>query len=134
VLVLALSTFWFRVPIAGSVSLLFALSVVFIFTSLGLGLFISTVSHTQQQAMMTTFFIMLPSILLSGFIFPIANMPRVIQWVTHVIPLRYFLVIVRGIFLKGNGIGILWPQVAALLAFGAGIFGLSALRFRKRLG
>jgi ABC-2 type transport system permease protein len=134
VLVLALSTFWFRVPIAGSVALLFALSLVFIFTSLGLGLFISTVSHTQQQAMMTTFFFMLPSILLSGFIFPIANMPQAIQWVTHVIPLRYFLVIVRGIFLKGNGIGILWPQVAVLLVFGAAILGLSALRFRKRLG
>jgi ABC-2 type transport system permease protein len=133
-LVLALSSFWFRVPIAGSVPLLFALSLVFICTSLGLGLFISTVSHTQQQAMMTTFFIMLPSILLSGFIFPIANMPQVIQWLTHVIPLRYFLVIVRGIFLKGNGFGVLWPQVAVLLVFGASILGLSALRFRKRLG
>jgi ABC-2 type transport system permease protein len=133
-LVLALSTFWFRVPIAGSVPLLFALSLVFIFTSLGLGLFISTVSHTQQQAMMTTFFFMLPSILLSGFIFPIANMPPVIQWVTHVIPLRYFLVIVRGIFLKGNRFAVLWPQVAVLLGFGAAILGLSALRFKKRLG
>jgi ABC-2 type transport system permease protein len=133
-LVLALSSFWFRVPIAGSVPLLFALSLVFICTSLGLGLFISTVSHTQQQAMMTTFFIMLPSILLSGFIFPIANMPQAIQWLTHVIPLRYFLVIVRGIFLKGNGFGVLWPQVAVLLVFGASILGLSALRFRKRLG
>ncbi|HEY5998882.1 MAG TPA: ABC transporter permease [bacterium] len=133
-LMMALSTFWFRVPVAGSVPLLFALSLVFIFTSLGLGLFISTVSHTQQQAMMMTLFIMLPSILLSGFIFPIANMPRVIQVVTHVIPLRYFLVIVRGIFLKGNGLAILWPQVAVLLGFGVGILGLSALRFRKRLG
>ncbi|MHB8836385.1 MAG: ABC transporter permease [Candidatus Methylomirabilia bacterium] len=133
-LVLALSTFWFRVPIAGSVTLLFALSTVFIFTSLGLGLFISTISLTQQQAMMTTFFIMLPSILLSGFIFPIANMPRVIQYATLMIPLRYFLVIVRGIFLKGNGIAILWPQVAVLLAFGVAILGLSTLRFRKRLG
>jgi ABC-2 type transport system permease protein len=133
-LVMALSTFWFRVPVAGSVALLFALSLVFIFTSLGLGLFISTVSHTQQQAMMTTFFFMLPSILLSGFIFPIANMPPVIQWLTHVIPLRYFLVIVRGIFLKGNGFAILWPQVAVLVVFGVAILGLSALRFRKRLG
>jgi len=133
-LVLALSTFWFRVPIAGSVALLFALSTVFIFTSLGLGLFISTISLTQQQAMMTTFFIMLPSILLSGFMFPIANMPKFIQYVTLLIPLRYFLVIVRGIFLKGNGIAILWPQVAVLLAFGVAILGLSALRFRKRLG
>ena len=121
-------------PIAGSVPLLFALSLVFIFTSLGLGLFISTVSHTQQQAMMTTFFIMLPSILLSGFIFPIANMPPVIQWVTHVIPLRYFLVIVRGIFLKGNGFAVLWPQVAVLLVFGVAILALAALRFKKRLG
>jgi len=133
-LVLALSTFWFRVPIAGSVLLLFALATVFIFTSLGLGLFISTISLTQQQAMMTTFFIMLPSILLSGFMFPIANMPRFIQYVTLLIPLRYFLVIVRGIFLKGNGLAILWPQVAMLLAFGVAILGLSALRFRKRLG
>ena len=131
---LALSTLWFRVPIAGSVPLLFALALVFIFTSLGLGLFISTVSQTQQQAMMTTFFFMLPSILLSGFIFPIANMPQLIQWVTHVIPLRYFLVIVRGIFLKGNGFAILWPQVAVLVVFGVAILGLSALRFRKRLG
>jgi ABC-2 type transport system permease protein len=133
-LVLALSTFWFRVPIAGSVPLLFALSLVFILTSLGLGLFISTISQTQQQAMMSTFFIMLPSILLSGFIFPIANMPPAIQWLTHVIPLRYYLVIVRGIFLKGNGLAILWPQVAVLALFGAAIFGLSALRFKKRLG
>jgi ABC-2 type transport system permease protein len=133
-LVLALSTFWFRVPIAGSVTLLFALSTVFIFTSLGLGLFISTISHTQQQAMMSTFFFMLPSILLSGFMFPIANMPQVIQYVTMLIPLRYFLVIVRGIFLKGNGFAILWPQVAVLLAFGVAILGLAALRFRKRLG
>jgi len=133
-LVLALSTFWFRVPIAGSVVLLFALSTVFIFTSLGLGLFISTISLTQQQAMMTTFFIMLPSILLSGFMFPIANMPRFIQYITLLIPLRYFLVIVRGIFLKGNGIAILWPQVVVLLGFGVAILSLSALRFRKRLG
>jgi ABC-2 type transport system permease protein len=133
-LVMALSTFWFRVPVAGSVTLLFALSLVFIFTSLGLGLFISTISHTQQQAMMSTFFFMLPSILLSGFIFPIANMPVAIQWLTHVIPLRYFLVIVRGIFLKGNGFAILWPQVAVLVVFGVAILGLSALRFRKRLG
>ncbi len=133
-LVMALSTFWFRVPVAGSVPLLFALSLVFIFTSLGLGLFISTISQTQQQAMMSTFFFMLPSILLSGFIFPIANMPQLIQWLTHLIPLRYFLVIVRGIFLRGNGFAVLWPQAAVLFGFGAAILGLSALRFKKRLG
>jgi ABC-2 type transport system permease protein len=133
-LILALSSFWFRVPIAGSVGLLFLLTLPFLVTSLGLGLFISTVSYTQQQAMMTTFFIMMPTILLSGFIFPIANMPWAVRAITTVIPLRYFLVIVRGIFLKGNGLAVLWPQVVALVAFGAAILGLASLRFRKRLG
>jgi ABC-2 type transport system permease protein len=134
ILVLALSVFWFRVPVAGSVPLLFALSLPFILTSLGIGLLISTVSVTQQQAMMATFFIMMPSIILSGFIFPIANMPAGIRWVTYAIPLRYFLEIVRGIFLKGNGIAVLWPQVVTLLLVGAGILNLAVLRFRKRLG
>jgi ABC-2 type transport system permease protein len=133
-LVLTVGVLWFRVPIAGSVPLLFALAAVFLLTSLGMGLFISTVSRTQQQAMMTSFFIMLPSILLSGFMFPIDNMPRVIQWLTYAIPLRYFLAIIRGIFLKGNGLEVLWPQVLALAAFGVGIMSLSALRFSKRLG
>jgi ABC-2 type transport system permease protein len=122
------------VPIAGSLLLLFALTAVFLLTSLGVGLFISTVSRTQQQAMMTSFFFMLPSILLSGFMFPIENMPRVIQWLTYIIPLRYFLAIIRGIFLKGNGFAVLWPQVAALGALGVVIMTLSALRFSKRLG
>jgi len=133
-LVLTVGVLWFHVPIAGSVPLLFALAAVFLLTSLGMGLFISTVSRTQQQAMMTSFFIMLPSILLSGFMFPIENMPRVIQWLTYAIPLRYFLAIIRGIFLKGNGLEVLWPQVLALAAFGVGIMSLSALRFSKRLG
>lgn len=133
-LVLAAAVLWFRVPIAGSVLLLFALAAVFLLTSLGGGLFISTVSRTQQQAMMTAFFFMLPSILLSGFMFPIENMPRVIQWLTYAIPLRYFLVIIRGIFLKGNGLAVLWPQAVVLLALGVGIMAMSALRFTKRLG
>jgi len=133
-LVLAVSVLWFHVPIAGSLLLLFALTAVFLLTSLGVGLFISTVSRTQQQAMMTSFFFMLPSILLSGFMFPIENMPRVIQWLTYIIPLRYFLAIIRGIFLKGNGFAVLWPQVAALAALGVVIMTLSALRFSKRLG
>jgi ABC-2 type transport system permease protein len=133
-LVLALSVFWFRVPVAGSVAVLFVLSLPFILTSLGIGLLISTVSVTQQQAMMATFFMMMPSIILSGFIFPIANMPAGIRWVTYAIPLRYYLEIVRGIFLKGNGIAVLWPQVVTLLLFGAGILNLAVLRFRKRLG
>jgi len=134
VLVLTVGVLWFQVRIAGSVPLLFLLAAVFLLTSLGMGLFISTVSRTQQQAMMTSFFIMLPSILLSGFMFPIENMPRAIQWLTYAIPLRYFLAIIRGIFLKGNGLEVLWPQVLALAAFGVGIMGMSALRFSKRLG
>lgn len=133
VLVLAVSTFWFRVPVKGSVPLLFALTAVFLLTSLGTGLFISTVSRTQQEAMMTGVFVQLPSMLLSGFMFPIENMPQWVQWLTYAIPLRYFLVIIRGIFLKGNGLAILWPQVLALAVFGVAVMGLSVSRFRKRL-
>jgi ABC-2 type transport system permease protein len=134
VLVLLVAVFWFRVSIAGSVVLLFAVTPIFLLTSLGVGLFISTVSRTQQQAMMTSLFFMIPSVLLSGFMFPIQNMPRVIQWLTYPIPLRYFLVIIRGIFLKGSGLDVLWPQVAAMAALGVSIMALSALRFSKRLG
>jgi ABC-2 type transport system permease protein len=133
-LVLLAAVLWFRVPVAGSVPLLFLLSAAFLLTTLGIGLFISTISRTQQQAMMTTFFFLLPSFLLSGFMFPIENMPRAIQLITYAIPLRYFLVIVRGIFLKGNGLALLWPQVLILTAFGLVIFSLAASRFRKRLG
>jgi len=133
-LVLLAAVLWFRVPVAGSVPLLFLLSGAFLLTTLGIGLFISTISRTQQQAMMTTFFFLLPSFLLSGFMFPIENMPRLIQLITYAIPLRYFLVIVRGIFLKGNGLAVLWPQVVILAAFGLAIMSLAAARFRKRLG
>ena len=125
---------WFRVPIAGSFLLLLALSGLFIMTTLGLGLLISTVSQTQQQAMMLSFFINPPFMLLSGFIFPIASMPEPMQYITYIIPLRYFLIIIRGIFLKGIGLDILWPQALALLAFGVTVLTLSAMRFRKRLG
>jgi ABC-2 type transport system permease protein len=125
---------WFRVPIAGSFSLLLVLSGLFIMTTLGLGLLISTVSQTQQQAMMLGFFVNPPFMLLSGFIFPIASMPEPMQYLTYLIPLRYFLVIIRGIFLKGIGLGILWPQAAILLFFGIGVLTLSALRFQKHLG
>jgi len=101
---------------------------------LGLGLFISTISETQQQAMMTaTFFFLTPMIYLSGFIFPIENMPRVIQPLTYLIPLRYFLVIVRGIFLKGVGLDVLWPQAAAMTAWGFGMLALAVARSRKRM-
>lgn len=133
-LVMTVAVLWFQVPFEGSVLLLMALTATFLLASLGAGLFISTISRTQQQAMVTGFFFMLPSIILSGFMFPIENMPRVIQLLTYALPLRYFLVIVRGIFLKGNGIEVLWPQALALLAIGALILTLSAARFTKRVG
>ena len=104
-LVIAVAVLWFEVPLRGSLRLLLAMSLIYLLRTLGLGLFISTISDTQQQAMMTaTFFFLMPMMYLSGFIFPIENMPAVIQSVTYLIPLRYFLVIVRGIFLKGVGL------------------------------
>jgi ABC-2 type transport system permease protein len=132
-LVVGVARFWFRVPLQGSVALLFALSLVFLLSTLGLGLFVSTISQNQQQAMMTAvFFFVTPMIYLSGFVFPIENMPAVIRPLTYLIPLRYYLVIVRGIFLKGVGLDILWPQALALLAWGLAILGLAALRSTKR--
>jgi ABC-2 type transport system permease protein len=134
VLVLVVAIVWFEVPLRGSVVLLFAMSLVYLLTTLGLGLFISTISATQQQAMMTTtFFFLTPMIYLSGFIFPIENMPGWIQPVTYLIPLRYFLVILRGLFLKGVGLETFWPQALALLAWGVGILWLATLRSSKRL-
>lgn len=133
VLVLAVAVFWFAVPLRGSVPLLFAASLIYLLCTLGLGLFVSTVSVTQQQAMMTSmFFFLLPMVYLSGFIFPIENMPTAVQWVTVLIPLRYFLVIVRGIFLKGVGFDVLWPQFAALGVWGVSVIVLAAARSSKR--
>ena len=134
-LVTAVAVFWFEVPLRGNFWLLFAICVLYVVCTLGLGLFVSTISNTQQQAMMTaTFFFLMPMIYLSGFVFPIENMPGAIQWVTYVIPLRYFLVIVRGIFLKGVGLDVLWPQVAALATWGAVVLTLAVLRSTKRVG
>jgi len=133
VLVVAVAVFWFEVPLRGSFVLLFAMSLVYVICTLALGLFISTISETQQQAMMTaTFFFLTPMIYLSGFIFPIENMPAVIQPVTYLIPLRYYLIIVRGIFLKGIGLRLLWPQAAALAAWGLVVLALAVSRSRKR--
>jgi ABC-2 type transport system permease protein len=124
---------WFEVPLKGSAALLATLSLVYLLCTLSLGLLVSTLSETQQQAMMTTtFFFLVPMIYLSGFVFPIENMPRVIQPVTYVIPLRYFLIIVRGIFLKGVGLETLWPQALALLAWGLATLALAIGRLRKR--
>jgi ABC-2 type transport system permease protein len=133
VLVVAVAVFWFEVPLRGSFVLLLALSLLYVFCTLSLGLLISTISDTQQQAMMTaTFFFLTPMVYLSGFIFPIENMPAIIQPFTYLIPLRYFLVIVRGIFLKGIGLELLWPQAAALAAWGAVVLSLAVSRSRKR--
>jgi ABC-2 type transport system permease protein len=132
-LITGVAVFWFQVPIRGSLLLLFSATALYLLPALGIGLFISTISKTQQQAMMSTFFFFQPAMLLSGFAFPIANMPEAIQVLTYVNPLRYFLVIIRGIFLKGNGLEVLWPQMLALLILGVMVFTASTLRFHKRL-
>jgi ABC-2 type transport system permease protein len=132
-LVSIVGVFWFSVPMRGSLALLFFCLLIYILSILSLGLFISTISRNQQQALVTTFFFTFPIILLSGFIFPIANMPPVIQYVTYFNPLRYFLVIIRDIFLKGSGVDILWPQMAALLAVGLAVMSLAVRRVRKTL-
>jgi ABC-2 type transport system permease protein len=134
VLAIAGGTLVLGVPLRGNVLVLGVLSALFILTTLGLGLFISTVSQTQQQAMMTTiFFVIMPMNFLSGFFFPIENMPTIIQYVSLFLSLRYFFEIIRGVFLRGVGLRELWPQVAALTVFGASILTLASLRFRKKL-
>jgi ABC-2 type transport system permease protein len=134
ILVVSVAVLWFEIPLRGSFPLLFLLSLVYLLCTLGLGLLVSTISHNQQQAMMTAvFFFMMPMIYLSGFIFPIENMPEWIQPVTYLIPLRYFLVILRGLFLKGVGLETFWPQALAMLAWGVGMLTLATLRSSKRL-
>jgi ABC-2 type transport system permease protein len=128
-----IAVFWFDVPIQGSLALLFGATVVYLLSALGIGLFISTISRTQQQALMSTFLFFQPTIMLSGFVFPIQNMPEAIQYLTYLNPLRYFLVVIRGIFLKGNGLAILWPEILALLGIGGLVFAVSVLRFRRTL-
>lgn len=130
-LVTAVGVFWFEVPIRGSFLLLLGGAALFLLSTLGTGLFISTVSQTQQQAMMTTFFFFFPAMLLSGFIYPIANMPEPVQWITYANPLRHFLVIIRGIFLKGVGLEVLWPQMLALLVLGVVVMSFAVKRFHK---
>jgi ABC-2 type transport system permease protein len=133
VLVIIAALLLFHVPFRGSVLLLFFCAVLFLMTSLGAGIFISTISQTQQQAMMTTFLFFQPCFLLSGFAFPVRNMPDSVQYLTYLDPVRYFMEIVRGVFLKGSGVSVLWPQMLALAIFGVVILTLSSLRFRKRL-
>jgi ABC-2 type transport system permease protein len=123
----------FRVPFRGSFLVLLFSATIFLLTSLGAGLFLSTISQTQQQANMMSFFFSSPAFMLSGFNFPIRNMPLPVQYLTYLNPLRYFMEIVRGVFLKGVGVSVLWPQMLALLIYGTLILGLSAMRFHKSL-
>jgi ABC-2 type transport system permease protein len=132
-IITAIGVFWFDVPIRGSLLFLLAATTFYLMTTLGIGLFISTVSRTQQQAMMSVFFFYFPCVLLSGFLFPIANMPKALQILTYANPLRYFLVILRGVFLKGAGVDTLWHQAAALLAMGLLTLFFTTRRFRKTL-
>ena len=133
VLVVGAALLIFHVPFAGSFVLLLFAAFVFLLTTLGAGLFLSTISRTQQQAMMATTLFFQPFFMLSGFSFPIRNMPMAVQWLTYLNPVRYFMEIVRGIFLQGAGINTLWPQIAALAVFGVTILALSIQRFHKQL-
>jgi ABC-2 type transport system permease protein len=133
VAVTAVAVYWFEIPFHGSFLLLLLATCLFLLSTLGIGLFISTISSTKQQAMMTSFFFMLPFFMLSGFVFPISNMPQVIQWLTYLNPLRFFLVILRVIFLKGVGFNMLWPQYLALTILGTVVFTGAINRFKKRL-
>jgi len=131
--ILVVGTWWFKVPIRGSLGLLMSLSGLFLVSSLGIGLFLSTVARTQQEAMMLTWFTLLPTIFLSGFLFPLEAMPVALRAVSYVVPLRYYLTIIRSVILKGVGLEALMPEVLALALIGLVLMGAAALRFRKRL-
>jgi ABC-2 type transport system permease protein len=134
VIVLLVAHFWFKVPIIGSVALILGAALVYVFVALSLGLFISTMAHTQQVAMMAALIIsMLPSIMLSGFFFPIASMPKVLQWITYVVPAKYFLIIVRGIMLKGNTLTQIWPPLLVLMSMGIVFTLVSTKKFKTTL-
>jgi ABC-2 type transport system permease protein len=133
-LVNSIMIFWFGIPIRGSIIFYLFSSFLYILSTLGLGLFISTISKTQQQAMMVSIFgAMMPMIYLSGFAFPIENMPKIIQYITYAIPMRYFITIIRGVILKGIGFADLWREALMLFIMGITILFLSSLRFKKRL-
>ena len=133
IFVTLISVFWFDIPVRGNMVTLLVANGFYLMTTIGTGLYISTISDTQQQAMMSAFFFYLPAVLLSGFMFPIANMPEVVQAFTYLNPLRYFLIIIRGIFLKGAGVAILWPQMLALLVLGSLVLTLAVKRFHKNI-
>jgi ABC-2 type transport system permease protein len=131
--VLVIGTLWFHVPVRGNIGLLLGLAGLFVMTTLSIGLFISTIAHTQQEAMLTTFMTILPTIFLSGFFFPVAAMPQALQWISAVIPLKYFLIIVRSILLKGVGLTLLWRETVTLAVMGIVMMAVASSRFRKRL-
>jgi ABC-2 type transport system permease protein len=131
--VLALGLTLFKVPIRGSALDVYLAAVLLILANLTLGLLISTKAKSQFQAMQMTFFVFLPSILLSGFMFPFAGMPRIVQWIAEILPLTHFLRLIRGVMLRGAGLFELWPDVLALIAFTAVMMTLAISRFRKRL-
>ena len=132
-LIASVGTFWFGIPFRGNLAVLLLGVVLYILSMLGLGLFISTVSATQQQAMVTAFFFIMPAITFSGFAFPISSMPEVMQWMTYANPLRYFLVVIRGVYLKGVGLDVLWPQMMGLAILATFLLTLAVLRFHKSL-
>ncbi len=132
-LIATVGTFWFEVPFRGHILVLFAGAVLFLLSMQGVGLLISTVSSTQQQAMVTGFFFIMPAVTFSGFAFPISTMPPWLQYLTYLNPLRYFLVVLRGTYLKGIGMEILWPQMLAMAALGTGLLMIAVLRFHKAL-
>jgi ABC-2 type transport system permease protein len=132
-LVTLIAISWFAVPFKGSPLILLLGTILFLLCTVGGGLFISTFSATQQQAMMVSVFFFMPAILLSGLVFPIHNMPLAAQLVTYLNPLRYFIVVLQDLFLKGVGLDVLWPQFAAMAALGFTMLTLSVLRFHKRI-
>ena len=133
VMIVLIGVFWFELPFRGNPFILLLGNILFLMSSVGIGLFISTICSTQQQAQISTFFFSMPAFILSGFVFPLENLPAWIEYLTYVNPLRYFQVIIRGVFLKGNGLDTLWPQMLALAVLGGLMVLFSSLRFQKRL-
>ena len=132
-LVITVALLIFRIPIRGNLLILAVCAVLYLMTTLGAGLLLSTLSQTQQQAMMASFIFFMPAFMLSGFAFPIRNMPAPVQYLTYLNPMRYFMEVVRGLFQKGTGVETLWPQMLSMLIFGVAVLTFSALRFHKRL-
>lgn len=131
--VLAIGHWWFSMPVRGDLSLILACSGLLVLSGLGIGLFASTIANTQQEAMLTVWMTLLPSIFLSGFFFPLEAMPQFLQWISYIIPLRYYLIIIRALLIKGVGAGPIWSEILALALFGIAIMAAASVRFRKRL-